>query len=84
MCSATGSSAQGIDAEAAPRRPRPSPRPLVRRDGEFVEVSWDEAFAEIERRLTPIVERHGRDAVAVYFGNPNAHSLPGCLQPRRW
>ena len=53
--------------------------PLVRRDGEFVEVSWDEAFAEIERRLTPIVERHGRDAVAVYLGNPNAHSLAGML-----
>ena len=53
--------------------------PLVRRDGEFVRTSWDEAFAEIERRLTPIVERHGRDAVAVYFGNPNAHSLAGML-----
>ncbi len=53
--------------------------PLVRRDGEFVEVSWDEAFAEIERRLMPIVERHGRDAVAVYLGNPNAHSLAGML-----
>jgi anaerobic selenocysteine-containing dehydrogenase len=25
--------------------------PLIKRDGEHVEVSWDEAFAEIERRL---------------------------------
>ena len=32
-------------------------RPLVRRDGAHVEVSWDEAFAEIERRLTALVER---------------------------
>ena len=47
--------------------------PLVRRDGELVEATWDEAFAEIERRLAPIIEHHGRDAVAVYLGNPNAH-----------
>ena len=53
--------------------------PLVRRDGELVEASWDEAFAEIDRRLGPIIEQHGRDAVAVYLGNPNAHSLAGML-----
>src|SRR5690554_6568238 len=29
-------------------------RPLVKRDGTFVEVSWDEAFAEIEARLLPV------------------------------
>ncbi|HEX8054147.1 MAG TPA: molybdopterin oxidoreductase family protein [Thermoleophilaceae bacterium] len=49
--------------------------PLVRRDGELVEASWDEAFAEIDRRLPPLLESHGRDAVAVYVGNPAAHSL---------
>jgi anaerobic selenocysteine-containing dehydrogenase len=54
-------------------------QPLVRRDGELVEATWDEAFAEIERRLAPIIETHGRDAVAVYLGNPNAHSLASML-----
>ncbi|MDX2170267.1 MAG: molybdopterin oxidoreductase family protein [Deltaproteobacteria bacterium] len=49
--------------------------PLVKRDGRHVAVSWDEAFAEIERRLLPIVQQHGRDAVAVYLGNPSAHAL---------
>ena len=29
--------------------------PLIKRDGRFVPVSWDEAFAEIERRLMPII-----------------------------
>src|SRR5262249_1928596 len=29
----------------------------------------------IERRLLEIVEVHGRDAVAVYLGNPSVHSL---------
>jgi anaerobic selenocysteine-containing dehydrogenase len=49
--------------------------PLVKRDGRFVEVSWDEAFAEIERRLPPLIERHGRDAVATMIGNPAAHKF---------
>jgi anaerobic selenocysteine-containing dehydrogenase len=57
-------------------------RPLVRRDGRLVEATWDEAFAEIEARLMPIVEAHGRDAVAIYVGNPNAHSLSGLLYLR--
>ena len=29
-------------------------RPLLKRDGQFVEVGWDEAFAEIARRLPPL------------------------------
>ncbi|MGQ0833122.1 MAG: molybdopterin oxidoreductase family protein [Microthrixaceae bacterium] len=57
-------------------------RPLVKRDGTFVEVGWDEAFAEIEARLLPILEREGRDACAVYVGNPNAHNLGGLLYNR--
>jgi hypothetical protein len=31
--------------------------PLVRRDGELVPCSWDEAFAEVERRLPPVLAR---------------------------
>lgn len=49
--------------------------PLIRRDGGFVPVDWAEAFAEVERRLLPIVERHGRDAVGLYLGNPTAHNM---------
>jgi anaerobic selenocysteine-containing dehydrogenase len=53
--------------------------PLVKRDGELVPATWDEAFAEIDRRLTSIVAEHGRRAVAVYLGNPSAHSLSAQL-----
>jgi len=49
--------------------------PLVKRDGKFVEVDWDEAFATIEAGLLPILAEHGRNAAAVYLGNPSAHSL---------
>ncbi len=47
--------------------------PLVKRDGKFVEVGWDEAFAEIARRLPPILAAHGPNSVATYAGNPTAH-----------
>lgn len=49
--------------------------PLIKRDGRFVEASWDEAFAEIERRLPPIMQAHGPDAVATSIGNPSAHKI---------
>jgi anaerobic selenocysteine-containing dehydrogenase len=54
-------------------------QPLVKRDGRFEPVGWDEAFAEVERRLLPIVEQHGRDAAGIYLGNPNAHSLSALI-----
>jgi len=50
-------------------------QPLLKRDGRHVPVSWDEAFAEIERRLPAIVAAHGRDAVALSIGNPTAHKF---------
>jgi anaerobic selenocysteine-containing dehydrogenase len=50
-------------------------QPLVKRDGRHVPVSWDEAFAEIERRLRPVIAEHGRDAVALSIGNPTAHKF---------
>ena len=58
--------------------------PLVRRDGELVETSLDEAFEEIDRRLSPILAEHGRNAVAVYVGNPNAHNLSALLYGPAW
>ncbi len=57
-------------------------RPLIRRDGVHVEVTWQEAFAEVERRLVPIIDAHGRNAVATYDGNPGAHNLSAMLYAR--
>jgi len=48
-------------------------RPVKRSGGQWREIGWTEAFDEIETRLKHIQKRYGRDAVAVYFGNPNAH-----------
>src|SRR5262245_8488043 len=53
--------------------------PIIKRDGVWHEATWNEAFAEVERRLLPIMQEHGRDAVAAYLGNPNVHNLSGLL-----
>src|SRR5215204_1013151 len=58
--------------------------PLVRRAGELVEATWDEAFEEIDRRLSPIIAEHGKNAVAVYLGNPNAHNLSAITHGPAW
>jgi len=57
-------------------------RPLLRRGGERREVGWAEAFAEVERGLGAVIAASGRDAVAVYLGNPNVHNLAGTLYLR--
>ncbi|WP_088283975.1 molybdopterin-dependent oxidoreductase [Ideonella sp. A 288] len=49
--------------------------PLIKRDGRRVPATWDEAFAEIDRRLPPLLAEHGRDAVALSVGNPAAHKM---------
>ena len=57
--------------------------PLVRgADGELHEATWDEAWRAVDAGLTGVIERHGRNAVAAYVGNPNAHNLAGLLYGR--
>ena len=54
--------------------------PLVRgTDGELHEASWDDAFAVTLERLGAIKAKHGADAIAVYLGNPSAHSLDAMI-----
>ncbi len=50
-------------------------QPLLKRNGRHEPVSWEQAFEEIERRLRPLIEAHGPDAVALSFGNPAAHKV---------
>ncbi|MBW1831848.1 MAG: molybdopterin oxidoreductase family protein [Deltaproteobacteria bacterium] len=51
-------------------------RQPVRRVGDRWEpMSWDDAFTEVVDRIEKIQDDHGRDAVGVYLGNPNAHNF---------
>jgi anaerobic selenocysteine-containing dehydrogenase len=54
-------------------------RPLVRRDGELTEATWDEAYAVVAERLGAVINDHGSTSVGVYLGNPNAHTIAGSL-----
>jgi anaerobic selenocysteine-containing dehydrogenase len=56
--------------------------PLVRRDGELVEASWEEAFAAVDAGLGPILADGDRNAIGTYLGNPNAHTLDGAIHLR--
>ena len=50
-------------------------RPVRRVDGTWVEIGWDEAFDLVADNLARVVNQHGDDALGIYLGNPNAHSL---------
>lgn len=59
------------DLQSDPDRLR---RPVRKVNGRFVEIGWEEALSLAAAGLRGIQERHGRDAVAMYLGNPGAHS----------
>jgi len=56
--------------------------PMAKRDGVHVEVTWEEAWSEIEAGLGGVIERHGRSSLAVYGGNAGAHSLSSMMYLR--
>lgn len=46
------------------------------------DASWDEAFAYIDEKLTPLLEANGRDSLGIYLGNPGAHNLAPMIYNR--
>jgi anaerobic selenocysteine-containing dehydrogenase len=53
--------------------------PMIREGEQWREASWDEAFEAVAAGITGVIEKYGRDAVAVYFGNPTYHTMAGFL-----
>lgn len=53
-------------------RPLRRTNPRDEAAGEFVPVDWDDAVREIAGKLGDIRQRYGRNALAVYQGNPSA------------
>ena len=49
--------------------------PLIREGSDWREASWDEALDRAAAGLASVRRRYGRDAVALYYGNPVAHNL---------
>ncbi|MFH8977506.1 molybdopterin oxidoreductase family protein [Streptomyces sp. NPDC017890] len=71
-----GASFGAVDAD--PDRLR---TPLVRRDGELCEATWEEAFDAVAAGVRPVVERYGPHSVGIVLGNPNVHTMAGALYP---
>ncbi|WP_406166892.1 molybdopterin oxidoreductase family protein [Streptomyces canus] len=55
--------------------------PLVRRDGELREATWEEAFDAVAAGIRGVVDRYGANSVGVVLGNPNVHTMAGALYP---
>ncbi len=49
-------------------------RPVRRSGTAWTEIDWEDALDETGRRLREIQDAHGRDAVAIYQGNPTVHN----------
>ena len=39
------------------------------------EISWQQAFDEVEQGIRAVQAKHGRHSVAFYAGNPTVHNM---------
>ncbi|MDG4758525.1 molybdopterin-dependent oxidoreductase [Micromonospora sp. WMMD710] len=53
--------------------------PMVRDGDQWREVTWEEAFRRVDEGLSGVIAEHGREALAVYFGNPTYHTMAGFM-----
>lgn len=64
------------DIHADPDRLRhPVRRVGTGADARWEEISWNEAFDLVAAGISSAINQHGQDALAIYLGNPNVHSL---------
>ena len=47
--------------------------PVRRTEKGWEKIEWKDAFDEIGEKINDIRRRHGKDAVALFLGNPNVH-----------
>jgi anaerobic selenocysteine-containing dehydrogenase len=73
---------KGASLKALHEDPDRLRHPMIKRAGEWVSAGWDEAFAEIDARLPKVIAEHGKNAVALYLGNPSSHNLGALLYGR--
>ncbi len=50
-------------------------KPVKKVAGQWQEIGWEEALEETARRLAEIRDKYGKDAIAMYYGNPNGHNF---------
>jgi len=50
-------------------------KPVKKVRGEWVNITWDEAYSTIEENIKSIRAKYGSNAIASYLGNPIVHNL---------
>ena len=50
-------------------------RPLKKVGDGWQEITWEEALSEVGSRLADVRDQYGKDAIAMYYGNPNGHNF---------
>lgn len=50
-------------------------KPVRKINGEWVEISWQEAFDYTAKQLYSIQQKYGDNSVGIYHGNPAVHNL---------
>ena len=53
--------------------------PVKKTQGGWQQISWKQAFEEVSAGLKQTQKLYGKDAVAVYQGNPTVHNLDAML-----
>jgi anaerobic selenocysteine-containing dehydrogenase len=53
--------------------------PIRRTKNGWEDISWQTAFTEIAEKIKASQAQHGKNALALYLGNPNAHNLGNTL-----
>jgi anaerobic selenocysteine-containing dehydrogenase len=53
--------------------------PMERTENGWKEISWTQALDKAASGIQKIQQQHGKNALGVYIGNPNAHNLGGML-----
>lgn len=56
--------------------------PIEKVNGEWREISWEDAFDKTVAYIKAIQKKYGRDAIGTYLGNPNVHNLGSMLYGR--
>ncbi|MBU9721814.1 MULTISPECIES: formate dehydrogenase subunit alpha [Bacillaceae] len=59
---------KGVTAYQTIDHPERITKPLIKKNGEFVESTWDEALDLIEKNFKSLQGKHGKDAVSVFGG----------------
>jgi anaerobic selenocysteine-containing dehydrogenase len=54
--------------------PKRLKKPVKRTVDGWQEISWDQAYKEVGCKIRTLQEVHGKDAIALYQGNPSVHN----------